>query len=37
MDNIHVKEKDTYELELHITRDDAALYNVENGDYIDIE
>lgn len=37
MDNIHVKEKDTYELELHLTIDDAALYNVENGDYIDIE
>ena len=37
MDNIHVKEKDTYELELHITRDDAERYNVENGDYIDLE
>ena len=37
MDNIHVKEKDTYELELHITIDDAKLYNVNNGDYIDIE
>lgn len=37
MDNIHIKEKDTYELELHITKDDAELYNVENGEYIDIE
>ncbi len=37
MDNIHIKEKDTYELELHITRDDADKYHVQNGDYIDIE
>lgn len=36
MNDIHVKEKDSYVLELHITKDDATLYGVENGDYIDI-
>ena len=36
MNDIHIKEKDSYVLELHITKDDATLYGVENGDYIDI-
>lgn len=36
MNDIHVKEKDSYVLELHITKDDATLYGAENGDYIDI-
>ena len=37
MDNIHIKVKDSFVLELHIDKTDAAKYNVENGDYIDIE
>ena len=37
MDNVHIKMKDSYVLELHIDRTDAKLYGLENGDYIDLE
>ena len=37
IDNVHIKMKDSYELEMHIDRTDAAKYNLENGDYIDLE
>ncbi len=37
IDNVHLKMKDSYELEMHIDRTDAANYNLENGDYIILE
>ena len=37
MDNIHIKQSENFVLELHIDKTDAKLFNVENGDYIDIE
>lgn len=37
LDNIKIKEKVGYATELHIDKVDAAAYNLENGDYIDIE
>jgi len=37
MDDIHIKMKDNYILELHIDKTDASIYGLENGDYIDIE
>ena len=37
MDNVHIKMKDSYVLELHIDRTDALLFGLDNGDYIDLE
>ena len=37
MTNIHIKENENFTTELHIDKTDAKLFNVENGDYIDIE
>lgn len=37
IDNVHIKEKETYVLELHIDKDDAKIYGLETGDYIDLE
>ena len=32
-----IKMKDSYVLELHIDKTDAKEFNLENGDYIDLE
>lgn len=37
IDNVHIKMKDTYNLEMHIDRTDAEKYNLNNGDYIEFE
>ena len=37
MDDVHIKEKDSYVLELHIDKDDAKEFGLETGDYIDLE
>jgi len=37
LDDIHIKENDNYVLELHIDKTDAAYYDLNNGDYIDLE
>ena len=37
IDNVHIKMKDEYELEMHIDRTDAKIFGLENGDYIDLE
>lgn len=37
MDNVHIKMKDSYVLELHIDRTDALLFGLDNGDYIDLD
>lgn len=37
MNDIHIKEKDSFVLELHIDKTDAAYFGLENGDYIDLE
>ena len=37
MDNVHIKENDSYVLELHIDKDDAMEYGVNTGDYIELE
>ena len=37
IDNVHIKMKDSYILEMHIDRADANEFNLENGDYIDLE
>ncbi len=37
IDNVHIKEKDSYVLELHIDKSDASTYGISNGDYIDLE
>ncbi|MBQ2873338.1 MAG: propanediol utilization protein [Bacilli bacterium] len=37
MDNVHIKMKDSYVLELHIDKCDAKEYNLNTGDYIDLE
>ncbi len=37
IDNVHIKMKDSYVLEMHIDRSDANLFGIENGDYIDLE
>lgn len=37
LDDIHIKENDNYVLELHIDKTDAALFGLNNGDYIDLE
>ena len=35
--NVHIKMKDSYNLEMHIDRTDATKYNLDNGDYVDLE
>lgn len=37
MDNVHIKENDSYVLELHIDKDDAMEYGLNTGDYIELE
>lgn len=37
IDNVHIKMKDSYELEMHIDKSDASEFGIENGDYIDLE
>ena len=37
IDNVHIKMKDEYTLEMHIDKADAIKYGIENGDYIDLE
>ena len=37
MDNVHIKMKDSYVLEMHIDKTDAANFELENGDYIELE
>jgi len=37
IDEVHIKEKDSYVLELHIDKDDAREFGIETGDYIDLE
>ena len=37
IDNVHIKMNDNYMLEMHIDRTDATEFNLENGDYIDLE
>lgn len=37
MDDVHIKMKDSYVLELHIDKCDALEFGLENGDYIDLE
>ena len=37
IDNVHIKMKDSYVLEMHVDRTDAFKYGLSNGDYIDLE
>ena len=37
MDDVHIKEKDSYVLELHVDKNDASEFELNNGDYIDLE
>ena len=37
MNDVHIKEKDSYVLELHIDKCDAMEYGLNTGDYIDLE
>ncbi len=37
MDNVHIKMKASYVLEMHIDKTDAANFGLENGDYIELE
>lgn len=37
IDNVHIKMKDSYVLEMHVDRTDANTYGLNNGDYIDLE
>lgn len=37
IENVHIKEKDSYVLELHIDKDEAMEYGLETGDYINLE
>lgn len=37
MDDVHIKMKDSYVLEMHIDKSDAAKFELENGDYIELE
>ena len=37
MDNVHIKMKDSYVLEMHIDKTDAANFGLDNGDYIELE
>ena len=37
MDNVHIKMHDGFSMELHVDKTDAKIYNLENGDYIDLD
>lgn len=37
MDDVHIKEKDSYVLELHIDKDDALEFGLNTGDYIELD
>ena len=37
LDNVHIKMKDSYIVEMHIDRTDANKYGLENGDLVDLE
>ena len=37
MDNVYIKKDPTFSLELHIDKDDANLFNLENGDVVILE
>ena len=37
MNDVHIKMKDTYTLELHLDKSDAKEFGLENGDYIDLD
>lgn len=37
IDNVHIKMKDSYELEMHVDRADANLFGIGNDDYVDLE
>ena len=37
MDDVHIKENDSYVLELHIDKTDANTFGLSTGDYIDLE
>ncbi len=37
IDNVHIKMRDDFTLELHVDRTDATLFGMENGDYIDLD
>jgi len=37
IDDVHIKMRDDFTLELHVDRTDATTYGMENGDYIDFE
>ena len=37
INDVHIKMKDSFTLELHVDRTDATSYGMENGDYIDFE
>jgi len=36
IDNVHIKMKDSFVLELHIDRTDANTFNLQNGDYLNL-
>ncbi len=37
IDNVHIKMKDNYSLEMHLDKSDAKEFGLENGDYINLE
>ena len=37
MEDVHIKMKDSYVLELHIDKNDAELFGIKNGDYVSFE
>ena len=37
IDDVHIKEKDGYVLELHIDKTDALMFGLSTGDYIELE
>ena len=37
IDNVHIKMKDSFVLEMHIDRTDALKYGLNNGDYVELE
>ena len=37
IDDVHIKEKDNYVMEMHIDKDDALEFGINTGDYIDLE
>ena len=37
MDNVHIKKDKTFTLELHIDKDDAKKFNLENNDKVYLE